>query len=157
MKKIFTLMALVGCFIACTAQTGKEEVKYKVQKTDAEWKKELTAEQYNVLRQKGTERAGTGVYDKHYAEGTYTCAACNYELFKSEHKYNSGSGWPAFDQAASKEAIVEESDSGYGMTRTEVLCSNCGGHLGHVFNDGPRETTGMRYCINSASLSFQKK
>jgi peptide-methionine (R)-S-oxide reductase len=157
MKNILTVLALVGIFASCNAQTEATHTDFKVKKTEAEWKKQLTEEEYQVLRKKGTERPGTGTYNKHYKEGIYTCAACNFELFKSDHKYDSGSGWPAFDQPANETAVVEESDVSYGMTRTEVLCANCGGHLGHVFNDGPRETTGMRYCINSVSLGFIEK
>lgn len=128
----------------------------KIEKTDEEWSKSLTPEQYNVLRKKGTERAFSGQYDAHYEAGEYTCAGCGEKLFSSDDKYDAGCGWPSFSQPAVKEGVVEEEDSSFGMKRTEVLCKKCGGHLGHVFNDGPT-STGLRYCINSASLGFKKK
>ena len=126
----------------------------KIQKTDAEWRAELSPEQYRILREKGTEAPFTGEYDHTFEPGTYQCAACGAELFESEAKYDSGCGWPAF-YAPAKEAIEEERDSTFGMVRTEVMCSNCGGHLGHVFPDGPHPT-GLRYCIDSVSLRFVK-
>ncbi len=122
--------------------------------TEAEWREKLTPEQYHVLREAGTERAFTGKYDKHYEEGEYTCAGCGTVLFASGAKYNSGCGWPAFTQPADSEMVQEKRDVSHGMIRTEVLCSACGGHLGHVFPDGPQEAGGLRYCINSASLDF---
>lgn len=123
-------------------------------KTDAEWREKLSPEQYHVLREAGTERAFTGQYDKHYDEGEYTCAGCGAVLFASDAKYNSGCGWPAFTKPADGETVEEKRDVSHGMIRTEVLCTACGGHLGHVFPDGPPEEGGMRYCINSASLDF---
>ena len=134
----------------------KASVKYKIEKSDEEWRKELTKEEFQVLRQKGTERAFTGEFDRHKEEGVYTCAACGQELFSSEAKFDSGSGWPSYFKPLSKEAVHEITDRSHGMLRTEVVCNNCGGHLGHVFNDGPRPT-GLRYCINSVSLDFVKK
>ena len=128
----------------------------KIKKTDAEWRAELTPEQYRITRQKGTEPAFTGEYYKTKTPGTYLCAACGQELFSSETKYESGSGWPSFYQPAKPDAVEEVTDSSHGMTRTEVVCSRCGSHLGHVFPDGPRPT-GMRYCMNSASLKLQPK
>jgi peptide-methionine (R)-S-oxide reductase len=128
----------------------------KVQKTDAEWRAELSPEQYRILREKGTEAAFSGEYDHVFEPGTYRCVACGAELFQSETKYDSGCGWPAFSAPASGEAIDEESDTTFGMVRTEVMCSNCGGHLGHVFPDGP-QPTGLRYCINSAALNLEEE
>ncbi|MFL5919665.1 MAG: peptide-methionine (R)-S-oxide reductase MsrB [Gaiellaceae bacterium] len=128
----------------------------KVQKSEAEWRAELTPEQYHVLREKGTEAPFSGEYDHTFEPGAYRCAGCGAELFRSETKYDSGCGWPAFYAPADGEAIDEETDTTFGMARTEVTCSNCGGHLGHVFPDGPRPT-GLRYCINSAALELEEE
>ena len=128
----------------------------KIVKTEAEWKAELTPEQYHVLREKGTERPFTGEFDHTFEEGTYTCAGCGAQLFASDAKYDSGCGWPAFYAPAGDEAVEEETDVSYGMTRTEVMCAACGGHLGHVFPDGP-QPTGLRYCINSAALKLEEE
>ena len=127
----------------------------KTEKTDSEWREKLSPEQYHVLREAGTERAFTGKYDKFYEDGEYYCAGCGTKLFESDAKYNSGCGWPAFTKPASGETIDEHRDTSHGMIRTEVTCSGCGGHLGHVFPDGPPEQGGLRYCINSASLGFE--
>jgi peptide-methionine (R)-S-oxide reductase len=128
----------------------------KIQKTESEWRAELTPEQYRVLREKGTERPFSGEYDHTFEPGTYHCAGCGAKLFVSDAKYDSGCGWPAFSAPASEEAIDEESDVRLGMTRTEVMCASCGGHLGHLFPDGPHPT-GIRYCINSAALKLEEE
>jgi peptide-methionine (R)-S-oxide reductase len=127
----------------------------KLTLTDAEWRERLTPEQYGILRQAGTERAFTGKYEKNKAAGEYRCAACGQPLFQSENKFDSGSGWPSFTRPAEPGAVEEHSDVSHGMARTEVVCSRCESHLGHVFPDGPREHGGLRYCVNSASLEFK--
>ncbi|HEY7599300.1 MAG TPA: peptide-methionine (R)-S-oxide reductase MsrB [Candidatus Limnocylindrales bacterium] len=126
----------------------------KVSKSDADWRRELTPEQYHVLREKGTERAFTGALWDEHRPGTYLCAGCGAELFDSGTKFESGSGWPSFYEPADASAVAIEEDNSYFMRRTEVMCAACGGHLGHVFDDGPRPT-GLRYCINSAALKLQ--
>jgi len=129
--------------------------KYKIDKTEEQWKEELSPEQFDILRNKGTEYPNTGKYNLHFENGEYRCAGCGQTLFESGAKFESNCGWPSFDEAI--EGKVEyEKDTSHGMIRIEVLCANCGGHLGHVFNDGPTET-GARYCINSASLDFNDK
>ena len=128
----------------------------KIRKSDEEWRRSLTPEQYRILRQKGTERPFTGQYAETSTPGVYLCSACGLELFSSETKFNAGCGWPSFSDPLNKEHVAEIEDRSHGMVRTEVTCSRCGGHLGHVFPDGP-QPTGLRYCINSASLTFTRQ
>jgi peptide-methionine (R)-S-oxide reductase len=127
----------------------------KVQKTDQEWRKELTPEQYHILRQAGTERPFTGEYVDTEDDGLYACAACGNPLFSSDTKFHSGSGWPSFWDVISQGNVETHEDLSHGMRRTEIVCGRCGGHLGHLFPDGPRDQTGLRYCINSAALEFK--
>ncbi len=156
MKKI-AILALVGLFFSCNGlaqeKTKKEAKVYPVSKTDAEWKEILTKEQYYVLRKAGTERPFTSPLNKNYEAGTYHCAACDTPLFKGEHKFDSGTGWPSFDREI-KGNVEYTTDYKIGYARTEEHCATCGGHLGHVFNDGPRNTTGKRHCINGVALKF---
>lgn len=159
MKNVFLLLITLLTFSSCQSQEKKEVAKKevtttKIQKTDAEWKKELTPEQYEVLRKKGTERAFTGEYYNHFEKGKYVCAACGNVLFNSDAKFDSDCGWPSFDQAI-KGSVIYKEDSSFGMVRTEVMCAKCGGHLGHVFDDGPKGTTGKRFCTNSVSIKFE--
>lgn len=154
MKKLF-LFALTSFFFSCNTSAQKNETKetFAVTKTEAEWKTQLTDLQYYVLREAGTERAFTSPLNDNKEKGVYVCAACKTPLFKSEHKFDSGTGWPSFDRPI--EGNVSFSvDYNIGYARNEEHCSTCGGHLGHVFDDGPRETTGQRHCINGAALNF---
>jgi peptide-methionine (R)-S-oxide reductase len=134
----------------------KPQTTSRVEKSDAEWRAQLSPEQYEVLRRKGTERAFTGKYWDTHTPGVYRCAGCGLELFDSTAKFDSGCGWPSFDRGLAEGRIDEHQDLGFGMVRTEVTCSRCGGHLGHVFPDGPTET-GQRFCINSASIELEER
>lgn len=158
MKKILSLLAITLLF-SCNSNAQKTPTKketFKVTKTDAEWKAQLTADQYYVLRKAGTERAFSSALNKNEKAGTYHCAACNTPLFKSEHKFDSGTGWPSFDREI-KGNVAFSTDYDLGYARTEEHCATCGGHLGHVFDDGPRNTTGKRHCINGVALKFVSK
>ncbi len=156
---IFTAIASVAIATLMSSQQPATQpaptMSDKIEKPDAEWKKLLTPEQYYVLREKGTERAGTGEYADNHDHGIYKCAACAKELFSSEMKFESGTGWPSFYAPISNEAVATETDRKFLMKRTEVLCARCGGHLGHVFDDGP-QPTGLRYCMNSVAMKFDK-
>jgi len=149
----------LGLMASCNAQdvqnesNSMEEKTYPVRLTPAQWQDRLSDEQYYILREKGTERPGTGQYYLHTAEGTYSCAGCGSELFTSDMKFQSHCGWPSFDREIEGGKVERKLDKSHGMMRTEILCANCGGHLGHVFNDGPT-STGERYCVNSLSLQF---
>ena len=136
------------------AKTGKSETEH-IEKSETEWRKELSPQQYRVLREKGTEAPFTGQYWNEHAEGVYPCAACGNPLFDASTKFESGSGWPSFYEPIASERVDTEQDRSHFMVRTEVHCARCGGHLGHIFDDGP-QPTGLRYCINSASLDLDK-
>jgi peptide-methionine (R)-S-oxide reductase len=131
--------------------------KFQVEKTDTEWKVILGDFSFNVMREKGTEKPYSSEYETLWDSGTYVCKGCNSELFSSNTKFDAGCGWPSFYQSIDKSKVKEILDTAYGMTRVEVVCASCGGHLGHVFNDGYNQPTGLRYCINGASLGFVKK
>jgi len=143
--------------VLCDDKRTVIEMENARELTEDEWKEKLSKEEYRVLREKGTERAFTGEFWKHKEKGTYKCAGCGVELFSSDAKFDSGSGWPSFYRALDKDKIEEKLDLSHGMRRIEVLCKNCGGHLGHLFDDGPRDKTGCRYCINSIALDFEKE
>ena len=168
MRPILVTMPLLFLAIGCDRHSGRDATDAlpaaetrmpdpahdPAKLSDAEWRAKLTPEQYRVLREKGTERAGTGAYWKTTTPGEYRCAGCGALLFLSDSKFDSGCGWPSFDQATAN--IQETKDSSHGMDRTEITCSRCGGHIGHVFDDGPTKT-GLRYCVNSASVALEEK
>jgi peptide-methionine (R)-S-oxide reductase len=153
MKTIILLLLILSGH-AITAQENTT-MKKKVIKTEEEWKQILNPQQYYVLREKGTDRPGDGGYTKHFEKGTYHCAACDAQLFESGTKYESHCGWPSFDDAI-EGSVSYVLDKSHGMLRTEIICTSCGGHLGHVFEDGPEDTTGKRYCVNTTSIRFEK-
>ncbi len=155
--KYLSIIALCSAlFFSCNSpaqKDGKDRPALKITKTDAQWKEELAPATYRVMREQGTERAFSSALNHNYAAGTYVCAACGVPLYKSENKFDSGTGWPSFDRAID-ENVAHSREKQFGQTITEEHCASCGGHLGHVFNDGPRETTGKRHCINGVALKF---
>ena len=156
MKNVYLLLfvfLLIGCKGNSQKQKSEPQKKYKVVKTDAQWKAELPEMTYYVLRKAGTERAFTGPLNYNKSKGIYVCAGCQTPLYESKYKYDSGSGWPSFDRGI-EDNLEYDVDYKIGYARSELKCNSCGGHLGHVFNDGPRQTTGKRHCINSAALNF---
>ncbi len=157
MKKLFlTALILIFFYFNGIGQDKTQtNMTKKVIKTDEEWKAILTPKQYKILRKKGTDMPGNTGYTDNFDKGTYFCSACNTKLFESNTKYESHCGWPSFDDAI-EGAVIYQKDQSHGMIRTEILCSSCGGHLGHIFDDGPKKTTGKRYCVNSTSLTFKK-
>lgn len=158
LSKYSTVLIILAFAMGCSAQQTHDhsEKSYPLEKADAEWRAELTDMEYKVLRNHGTERAFTGDLLNNLQKGTYSCAACGQGVFSSDTKFKSGTGWPSFYAPLAEDSVGTTIDQSYGMTRTEVHCSNCGGHLGHVFRDGPKPT-GLRYCINSVSLDFEKR
>jgi methionine-R-sulfoxide reductase len=161
MQKLLFLSSIL-LLISCTGNSQSKAKKTamndttKINRTEEEWKKILTPEQYHVLREKGTDRPFTGKYYLNKEKGVYNCAACGAELFTSDMKFDSDCGWPSFDKEVAGGKIIKQKDYSYGMVRTEILCAKCGSHLGHLFDDGPT-VTGLRYCVNSTSVDFKKK
>jgi len=163
--KLIDFLSIIILFSGCSGIQEKEtkvvtknkvNMKPKIKKSEEEWEEVLTPQQFHILRKKGTDLPGTGAYTYHFEQGMYKCAGCGAELFKSGTKYESHCGWPSFDDAI-EGAIIQQADYSHNMIRTEIICANCGGHLGHIFDDGPKETTGKRYCVNSTSIQFIKK
>lgn len=154
-SSFYFLIAICSAFASCNgnAQKKPKSEQFEIQKTDAEWKKELSAQEYYILRQAGTEKPFSSDLNNIKEAGTFVCAACDHPLFKTKHKFDSGTGWPSFDQPIDG-GVFYSTDNKLGYTRNEVLCAKCGGHLGHVFNDGPPETTGKRYCMNGDAMNF---
>ncbi|REE82335.1 peptide-methionine (R)-S-oxide reductase [Lutibacter oceani] len=152
---IILIASLLISTTSCSQQKKNEKMTKKVIKTEEEWKQILTPQEYFVLREKGTDRPSEGGLTSHFEKGTYHCAACDTQLFESNSKFESHCGWPSFDDAI-KGTVEFVLDKSHGMIRTEIICAACGGHLGHVFNDGPKETTGQRYCVNTTSIKFVK-
>lgn len=156
MKKTLLTVLIFAMYVSCInaqKESDEKEDAYPVTKTEVQWKSELSPQAFYVLRQAGTERPFTGKYNKHYESGTFVCAGCSTPLYESKHKYDSGTGWPSFDRGI-EENLEYDTDYKLGYPRTEIRCSQCGGHLGHRFSDGPTETTGIRHCINSVALNF---
>ena len=155
MKKLCFLIISAALLVSCNsnAQKKSKEEQFPVQKTEAEWKKELSAEEFYVLREAGTERPFSSPLNNIKESGTFICAACSHPLYETKNKFKSGTGWPSFDQPI-ENCVFFSTDNKLGYTRNEVLCANCGGHLGHVFDDGPKETTGKRYCMNGDAMDF---
>lgn len=151
---LITLLVFQSCVGQEKRTSKKKPMEYEIVKTDAEWKTQLGEERYRILREKGTEYPHTGEYNLHFEEGTYVCGGCQEPLFKSDAKFKSECGWPSFDDAIDGK-VEYKKDTTHGMQRTEILCSKCGGHLGHVFDDGPTKT-GTRFCVNSLSVEFKK-
>lgn len=155
MKLPIAILFTILISISSSAQK-KTKMAKKVKKTDKEWKAQLTEQEYYVLRQAGTDAPSEDGYTAHFVKGTYVCRACETQLFESKTKFQSHCGWPSFDDAI-KGTVIYKKDSSLGRVRTEIICATCDGHLGHVFNDGPKETTGMRYCVNTSSITFVKE
>lgn len=157
MKKIVSFCILLLITFQLSAQkNNKKKMSEKIIKSESEWKAELSTQEYYVLREKGTDRPSQDGYTSHFEKGTYHCTACDAQLFQSNSKYESHCGWPSFDDAI-KGTVTYIKDATQGMIRTEIICASCDGHLGHIFDDGPKETTGKRYCVNTSSIKFKKE